>query len=115
MYMNLPSESSLQKDLRSLQIIHDASLKPIVNPKSVSAYLPWLLCPTVGVICSCVGTRGVFLKAEVTTLPLLSRHGLHGCQCSQQELMWHLRLVAGDASVPGVLQTWKSHWSSPCS
>lgn len=60
MCLSLPNESSLRKDLGSLQIIHNVSLKATVNPKSVPGYLLWLLCPIMGVICSFVRTRRVF-------------------------------------------------------
>ena len=60
MYFSLPNESSLQKDLGSLQIIPNVSLKATVNPKSLPGYLPQLPCPTMGVICSHVGTGKVF-------------------------------------------------------
>lgn len=48
----LPNESSSQKDLGSLQINPNVSLKATVNPKPVPGYLPQLPCPTMGVICS---------------------------------------------------------------
>lgn len=59
MYVTLPNDSSLHKDLGSLQITPNMNLKTTINPKSMPGYLPQLPCPTMGVICSHMGIGNV--------------------------------------------------------